>query len=168
MIVCLIVCAQVERKSVKRICMRVSSIMSKRRVKCASQAYSDSKSQKSSTMMFARRALRSTVRTVSACQMSTSKLCVDQLPTSSLSGKRVFVRADLNVPYSKDDPGVISDDTRVRGAIPTLAHLTSAGARVVLASHLGRPKGEVNEGMRLTPVAGCLMKLLPGVKVRSV
>ena len=118
--------------------------------------------------MFARRALRSTVRTVSACQMSTSKLCVDQLPTSSLSGKRVFVRADLNVPFSKDDPGVISDDTRVRGAIPTLAHLTSAGARVVLASHLGRPKGEVNEGMRLTPVAGCLMKLLPGVKVRSV
>ena len=100
--------------------------------------------------------------------MSTSKLCVDQLPSASLSGKRVFVRADLNVPFSKDDPSVISDDTRVRGAVPTLEHLSAAGARVILASHLGRPKGEVNEGMRLAPVAGRLMQLIPGVKVTSV
>lgn len=95
----------------------------------------------------------------------TTRLCVDQI--DDLAGKRVFVRADLNVPFSKEDPASISDDTRVRGALPTLSHLTSAGAQVVLASHLGRPKGQVNESMRLTPVAARLMELLPGVEVRT-
>ena len=66
-----------------------------------------------------------------------------------LKGKRVFVRVDFNVPM---DNGEITDDTRIRAAIPTIKQLVESGAKVILASHLGRPKGEVNEEMRLTQV----------------
>ena len=74
-----------------------------------------------------------------------------------VAGKRVFLRADLNVPL---DDGRITDDTRIRASLPTLVYLLEHGASVVLASHLGRPKGKVNDALRLKPVADRLGKLL--------
>jgi phosphoglycerate kinase len=72
-------------------------------------------------------------------------------------GKRVFLRADLNVPL---DDGRITDDTRIRASLPTIVYLLERGASVILASHLGRPKGKVNDALRLKPVADRLGKLL--------
>ena len=86
-----------------------------------------------------------------------TKKTVANLSSSDLSGKRVLVRADFNVPI---DNGQITDDTRIRAALPTIQDLTSKGAKVILTSHFGRPKGKVNEKMRLTPVAGRLSELL--------
>ncbi|EIJ80606.1 phosphoglycerate kinase [Bacillus methanolicus PB1] len=74
-----------------------------------------------------------------------------------VKGKRVFCRVDFNVPM-KD--GQITDETRIRAALPTIQYLIEQGAKIVLASHLGRPKGKVNEEMRLTPVAKRLSELL--------
>jgi phosphoglycerate kinase len=75
----------------------------------------------------------------------------------ALRGRRVFVRADLNVPL---DDGRIGDDTRIRASLPTLERLRDAGARIVLASHLGRPKGERVPALSLRPVANALGTLL--------
>lgn len=86
------------------------------------------------------------------------KKTVANLSASDLSGKRVLVRADFNVPL--DDAGNITDDTRIRAALPTIQDLTGKGAKVILSSHFGRPKGQVNEKMRLTPVAKRLSELL--------
>ena len=74
-----------------------------------------------------------------------------------VKGKRVFVRVDFNVPMEE---GKITDETRIRAAIPTIEQLVNAGAKVILASHLGRPKGEVNEEMRLTAVGTRLAELM--------
>jgi phosphoglycerate kinase len=74
-----------------------------------------------------------------------------------VAGKRVFLRADLNVPL---EDGRITDDTRIRASLPTIVHLLERGAAVVLASHLGRPKGKVNDALRLKPVADRLSQLL--------
>jgi phosphoglycerate kinase len=86
-----------------------------------------------------------------------TKKTVADLSASDLSGKKVLVRADFNVPI---DNGSISDDTRIRAAAPTINELTSKGAKVILTSHFGRPKGKVNEDMRLTPVAARLSEVL--------
>ncbi|WP_374020684.1 phosphoglycerate kinase [Paenibacillus thiaminolyticus] len=74
-----------------------------------------------------------------------------------VKGKRVFVRVDFNVPL---EDGKITDDTRIRETLPTIQYLTERGAKIILASHLGRPKGEVVESMRLTPAANRLSELL--------
>ena len=74
-----------------------------------------------------------------------------------VAGKRVFLRADLNVPL---EDGRITDDSRIRASLPTLRYLLEHGAGVVLASHLGRPKGKVNDALRLKPVADRLAQLL--------
>lgn len=86
------------------------------------------------------------------------KKTVANLSASDVSGKRVLVRADFNVPL--DDNGNITDDTRIRAALPTIQDLTGKGAKVVLCSHFGRPKGKVVDEMRLTPVATRLSELL--------
>jgi len=76
---------------------------------------------------------------------------------ADVTGKRVFLRADLNVPL---DDGRITDDTRIRASLPTIVHLLERGAVVIVASHLGRPKGKVNDALRLKPVADRLSALL--------
>lgn len=97
-----------------------------------------------------------------AAAMSTSKLSLEELSErESLRGKRVLVRADLNVPFKKNhSPQTIADDTRIRAVLPTLQLLQYVGAKTILCSHLGRPEGQVNETMRLTPVAERLGELL--------
>ncbi len=75
----------------------------------------------------------------------------------SLSGKRVFVRVDFNVPMTG---GKVDDDTRIRETVPTIRYAVEKGARVVLASHLGRPKGKVDPKYTLAPVAAKLAELL--------
>ncbi len=87
-----------------------------------------------------------------------AKKTVATLTAADVSGKRVLVRADFNVPLN--DAGEITDDTRIRAALPTIQDLTGKGGKVVLASHFGRPKGKVVDSMRLTPVAKRLSELL--------
>ncbi|MEU8434770.1 phosphoglycerate kinase [Streptomyces sp. NPDC029216] len=83
---------------------------------------------------------------------------IDELLADGVAGKRVFVRADLNVPLKE---GVITDDGRIRAVQPTIAKLAEAGARVVVASHLGRPKGTGTEpDFSLAPAAKRLGELL--------
>jgi phosphoglycerate kinase len=86
-----------------------------------------------------------------------SKKTLASLSAADLFGKRAFVRVDFNVPV--DDAGNITDDTRIRAALPTIKDLVQKGAKVILASHFGRPKG-VDEKLRLTPVAKRLSELL--------
>ncbi|WP_195574796.1 phosphoglycerate kinase [Paenibacillus sp. 1001270B_150601_E10] len=74
-----------------------------------------------------------------------------------VNGKRVFVRVDFNVPL---EDGKITDDTRIQETLPTIKFLIEQGAKVILASHMGRPKGEVVDSMRLTPAATRLGELL--------
>jgi phosphoglycerate kinase len=80
---------------------------------------------------------------------------IDDLP---LAGKRVLVRVDFNVP--QDDAGAITDDIRIRESLPTIQKIMSAGGKVILMSHLGRPKGKVNPKYSLAPIAVRLAELL--------
>src|SRR5262245_18256001 len=105
--------------------------------------------------------------------MTSNKLSVRDL---DVRGKRVFLRVDFNVPL---EGGRVADDTRVRAALPTLRLLLEGGARIVAASHLGRPKGKPNPAYTLRPVAARTAELLgrpvamaddcvgPGVEERS-
>ncbi|MFD7973876.1 phosphoglycerate kinase [Streptomyces clavifer] len=82
---------------------------------------------------------------------------IDELLAEGVAGKRVFVRADLNVPL---DGTTITDDGRIRAVLPTVARLAEAGARVIVASHLGRPKGAPDPAFSLAPAAARLGELL--------
>ena len=85
---------------------------------------------------------------------------IDQV--GELKGKKVFIRVDFNVP--QDENGNITEDTRIAGAVPTIRYAVEQGARVILASHLGRPKGEKKAKYTMAPAAARLSELL-GVKV---
>ncbi|HEX6950452.1 MAG TPA: phosphoglycerate kinase, partial [Nitrospira sp.] len=76
----------------------------------------------------------------------------------SLSGKRVIIRADFNVPL--DDSLQITDDTRIRSTLPTINRVVDDGGKVILCSHLGRPKGKFDPKFSLAPVAKRLGRLL--------
>jgi phosphoglycerate kinase len=82
---------------------------------------------------------------------------VDDLVAEGVAGKTVFVRSDLNVPL---EDGRITDDRRIRASLPTIQALADAGARVVVAAHMGRPKGQVNPEFSLAPVAARMSELL--------
>ncbi|MEQ9619264.1 MAG: phosphoglycerate kinase [Deltaproteobacteria bacterium] len=86
-----------------------------------------------------------------------SKLVISDLPDSELEGKRVFVRVDFNVPIRD---GKISEDYRIRRAIPTIDYLVERGAKVILGSHLGRPKGIAIADLSIKPIATRLSELL--------
>ncbi|MCH8960325.1 MAG: phosphoglycerate kinase [Bacteroidetes bacterium] len=94
------------------------------------------------------------------------KLTLDDL---ALRGKRVLVRVDFNVPLERDDGGrlTVSDDTRIRAALPTIKAITRAGGKAILMSHLGRPKGKPDPQLSLSPVAEHLERLI-GERVRFV
>ena len=94
------------------------------------------------------------------------KQTIKDLPAESLRGKRALVRVDFNVPL--DEHGHVSDDTRIRAAIPTLEYLLDRGAKVVLLSHLGRPKAKPEPKYSLEPVSRRLAELLPRRKVTFV
>lgn len=93
-----------------------------------------------------------------------AKKTIENLTAADLQGKRVFVRCDFNVPV--DEKRAITDDTRIRAALPTIQSLTSKGAKVILASHFGRPKG-VDEKLRLDPIAKRLCELLGKTVVKT-
>ncbi|MFF2849274.1 phosphoglycerate kinase [Streptomyces sp. NPDC058001] len=84
---------------------------------------------------------------------------IEELLAEGVDGKRVFVRADLNVPLAD---GIITDDGRIRAVLPTVKALVAAGAKVVVASHLGRPKGAPDPAFSLLPAAERLGELLGG------
>lgn len=111
--------------------------------------------------------VRGNIQRISSSLNSTAirgyKKTLEQLAKSNpilLKGASVLVRVDFNVPLSKADGKTITDDTRIREALPTINFLVDHGAKVVLASHCGRPKAQVNEKMRMAPMAARLSELI--------
>jgi len=94
--------------------------------------------------------------------MHLNKVTIEDLP---LRGKRVIIRADFNVPL--DESGHISDDTRIRGTLPTINYAVDEGAKVILCSHLDRPNGKVDPRLSLAPVARRLQRLLRSLAASS-
>ena len=92
-------------------------------------------------------------------------MAIRTLDDLDLKGKRVFIRVDFNVPL--DPQGNVTDDTRIQAALPTIELARNRGAKVILASHLGRPKGKRVPEMSLAPVARRLSDLL-GRPVKTV
>ncbi|CAL5095601.1 unnamed protein product [Urochloa decumbens] len=126
------------------------------------------------SLAFAAGDARLAVHVASRCRQASSargtramatmaKKSVGDLTEADLEGKRVLVRADLNVPL--DENQNITDDTRIRAAIPTIQYLTGKGAKVILSSHLGRPKG-VTPKFSLSPLVSRLSELL-GIQVQK-
>ena len=85
-------------------------------------------------------------------------MAIKTISELDISGRRVFIRVDFNVPFNAS--GAVSDDTRIRESLPTIKHAIEKGARVVLASHLGRPKGKPDKKYSLEPVAARLAELI--------
>src|ERR1700712_43966 len=85
---------------------------------------------------------------------------VDDLIKVGVAGRRVLMRCDLNVPLSKDENPVVTDDGRIRASLPVLVQLLGQGARVIVVAHLGRPKGAPEPKYSLRPVADRLSALL--------
>jgi phosphoglycerate kinase len=94
-----------------------------------------------------------------------SKKTIRSLSSPDLEEKRVLVRADFNVPM--DEQGRITDDTRIRAALPTIQNLIGKGAKVILCSHFGRPKQGAEDKYRLTPVGKRLSELLSQPVVKT-
>src|SRR5215472_10256389 len=99
---------------------------------------------------------------MAVAEKSAAKLSIQDL---NLDGHRVFVRVDFNVPLTED--GRVSDDTRIRETLPTIEYALRKGARLILAAHLGRPKGKFNIKMSLKPAAERLRMLLDSELGRS-
>lgn len=95
-----------------------------------------------------------------ALHFATFALNMKTLDALNVTGKRVFVRVDFNVPLTKEDPYAITDDTRIRATLSTIEALRKRGARIILASHLGRPKGAPAKKYSLEPVRKRLEELL--------
>ncbi|KAL8130496.1 hypothetical protein V2J09_019651, partial [Rumex salicifolius] len=146
-----------KRKEIKRrnyICGSPASIAYKKHLEHSSLIYTSQSPSKS-------HAHRPVAKALISSSMAT-KRSVSTLKEADLKGKRVFVRVDLNVPL--DDNCNITDDTRIRAAVPTIKYLMGNGAKIILSSHLGRPKG-VTPKYSLKPLVPRLSELL-GVEVK--